>query len=822
MTDTTCAADLDGVPRIWLGPAGPGGQTRLFRRIVDTPRRPRSVGLELFVEMVYHLWINGRYVQRGPGFHHPHRRPVTSFDLTEHWHDGRNVIAVLVHSRGMATHNSIPTGEPGLIARLTLADGAGDVRQVVTDATWRATDRTGWRNDGPRRCWALGRVEVFDASAAPRGWQGLDYDDAAWPAAEAHAPATRIAGATWIPTHRPLLRIDWAPARAVVGFRQIPAAEHVLDPDEPAATFARFVLAQPWSAPRDVRLAGRLDADGGGITVGALRPDTAAALWVDLGAEFVGQILLECDCEGAGTLDVGWAERLLEDGRPDFVHKGVSYIDRVLAGPGAVTWEPIGFTGARYLAVMLRGFTGAVTLRRLGMRATEPALNWTGHFECDDEQLNRIWRMCERSIRVGTQEGLMDCPTREQAAYVGDGHPVARWLALLTGDLGYWRHLAVESLARQTRAGLIRTAVFTGRRACLIDYNLLAIIGTRDYLLCSGDTATARAALGALRRILAWFYARRDEGGLLRIGSETLDYTGDWEECYDPVHWDEAWGTGLFIDHAGMGWHNVGDPGIDRRGTNAAINALYVVAARALADVEDAVGADGGAALRARADRTAEAAAEAFFDPDRSAFVDGVRDGRPLAQISQQTNTWCLWARLGQPGRRRDVIERILREDDDDLARSGPYFWSYMLAMLVRERLHATALAEVRRLWGSMVDAGATTLWETFAGDEKDTWCHPWSAAPLELLLVDVLGLDPMSLRGARGVLRPRPDLLAHAAGRIPLPQGEAEIQWQQDVAGSATVSGRLPDGVEAELLAPDGTHVAIVRGGWSCQMNWG
>jgi hypothetical protein len=36
-----------------------------------------------------------------------------------------------------------------------------------------------------------------------------------------------------------------------------------------------------------------------------------------------------------------------------------------------------------------------------------------------------------------------------------------------------------------------------------------------------------------------------------------------------------------------------------------------------------------------------------------------------------------------------------------------------------------------------MLTGGATT-WEGFAGDEKDTMCHPWSTAPF-LHLITVL-----------------------------------------------------------------------------------
>src|SRR5690606_31281843 len=160
------------------------------------------------------------------------------------------------------------------------------------------------------------------------------------------------------------------------------------------------------------------------------------------------------------------------------------------------------FTGARYLSLWFRGFDGDVTIRAAGMRATEPALQWDGRFNCSDEALNRVWDLCARTQRVGTQEGLMDCPTREQACYVGDGHPVARWIYQLTGDARHWRYLVREQFARQAANGLIRSTPFSGRDDTLIDYTLLAVIHTREYLRATGDADAVRDLLPACRRVL--------------------------------------------------------------------------------------------------------------------------------------------------------------------------------------------------------------------------------------------------------------------------------------------------------------------------------
>jgi hypothetical protein len=90
-----------------------------------------------------------------------------------------------------------------------------------------------------------------------------------------------------------------------------------------------------------------------------------------------------------------------------------------------------------------------------------------------------------------------------------------------------------------------------------VDDNLHTIIGTRAYLLHSGDLAFVRQALPTLEGMLAYFSKRRNERGLFR-----LDAVG--------AHW--------YYD------------AITTSGVNAYYNAFFYGAARDLAEMEEAAG----------------------------------------------------------------------------------------------------------------------------------------------------------------------------------------------------------------------------------------
>ncbi len=784
----------------------------MFRRVFELPAVARDATLRMYAESIYHAWVNGKYVGRGPIFHHPTRHPFDTYDIAALLRPGRNAIAVLVHAPGIALHNSVPAGEPGLVADLRCACADGSVIRFEADGEWRATDQTGWRSDVPKRNWAIGFTECFDAGIAPANWQAVEFDDTAWQKATEVRPATSVAGAKYVAREIPQLRYAFREPGVLMGAFGIAAMPGNLA--EKGFHLAKSIMESSWLAPDRGLVIGREGRST--IRVSGLRQDRGAILCFDMGEEVAGNIILECRCGTSGTIDVGWSE-VAENGRPLLMRKGVSYVDRILARPGQVAWEQMNFTGLRYLALVVRGFEGEVTVNRLGVRTSEPDVRWIGRFHSNDERLNQIWAMCQRTLRVGTQEGQMDCPSREQSPYVGDGVLTARWFAQLTGDVRHWKYIIREQFRRQSPGGLVRPSIFTGSSDTLCDYSLLAVVGTRDYWRFTGDRETVCAVLPACRRALAWFTSQFDDRGLYVSNWEPTRNAREWENRYDPKWPDFVTKeqVNLFIDHPGMGWHNVDEAGIDRRGTNAAINALIVLTQRALADLEDAAGkGDRAVSLRAQADALAATIGREFFDQKRNAFADGIHEGRLLDQISEQTNTWAIAAGACDDRTGSAILQKLLTSHDPAIARNGPYFWAYLFPLLDRLGLNGLAMERARTLWGRMIDGGATTLWETFKGDDKDTWCHPWSGAAVEFCLAGLLGLPTLNCAAGKIVLGPRYDLMEKAEGACVTPAGYMSISWKRSGA-AVELSGELPDGVVATIQDPSGRAMAKVSGRW-------
>jgi hypothetical protein len=158
------------------------------------------------------------------------------------------------------------------------------------------------------------------------------------------------------------------------------------------------------------------------------------------------------------------------------------------------------------------------------------------------------------------------------------------------------------------------------------------------------------------------------------------------------------------------------------------------------------------------------------------------------------------------------VLQKLLESEDLTIARCGPYFWAYLYPELARLGLHELALRKTKQLWSKMLTGGATLLRETFLGDDLDSWCHPWSGAPLEFLLVHIAGLPDHNMDASKVILKPRYDLLDRCSASIMTRLGQFSIGWHRR-GDSADLTATLPLGVYANLIGPDGQLIKAIRG---------
>ncbi len=147
----------------------------LFRRTFTLEQLPKSALALVTADQSYHLWINEKFVCRGPARGFQRHWPVDEVDLSSFLVMGANVIAVRAYQPGQSNFQYRCEGTAGFL----FSAQWGDV-VVYSDTSWKARRQLGIRRGTVPVSIQLFPQEHFDARAEPAGWTGLDFDDSAW------------------------------------------------------------------------------------------------------------------------------------------------------------------------------------------------------------------------------------------------------------------------------------------------------------------------------------------------------------------------------------------------------------------------------------------------------------------------------------------------------------------------------------------------------------------------------------------------------------------------------------------------------------------
>ena len=929
----------------------------------DGPERPRNFYLALRKEIRvsgpitearcrcvadsrYKLFVNRRFVGRGPARSDPRWQSYDQYDLKPFLQPGRNVIAAIVHHYGEPTFSYV-LGRGGFLFEGEIGTDPGKTVEVLSDRYWKVKPLESWDDRTPRIDIQLGFTEVYDGRKEPHGWMEPDFDDGAW----AHATVIgKVGMEPWpalVPRDIPPLMEELRSPAAVVDMgRCAPALDdeafHIdfgrrITPNRDAVAYAATYVYSAqrtevvlhagsedgikiWlngakvldhhihrrSAPDQEQVDVVLEAGWNGILIkvdqsvgewdcyfhleggkdlvysaeksldgvdckwrmigpfdnemigdecigfetpyppergidfdatyegkaGAVRwnqydsvaermtgdrlissqevshspltthhspmslplrvdewsEDGDAYLVLDFGQEVVGYPRIEVEAPAGTMVDMGYSE-LLEEGRVCPHRNGVRYADRYIARNGRQVFETFGMRGFRYMMLTFRGTEGPVWVHDVGVNFSTYPVAHRGAFECSDERLNTIWEVGRTTVQLCMHDAYEDCPWREQAQWWGDARVEALVNYYAFGDAKLMAR-GLRQIAQSQRAdGLTQGMVPGGGRAWwLPGFSLIWVISLWEYVLYTGDENLVHELYPNVRRLLSWFDRQNGDRGLL-------------EEV-------PGW---IFTD-----WTD-----LDSGGEIAALNALYVGALEAASELSNLLRDEASAAkYKGRAHAVRTDFTLYLWSEEKGVYTDGVGSER----VSQHVNVLAaLYDIAGEE--KRDGIFQTIFEDESDVVQIGsPYFMFYALDALHHSDRGDQAIEIIRKRWGAMLDAGATTWWERFS--PEDSWCHGWSAGPTYFLSAEILGVKPKAPGFRRFEVKPRiGDLtdallnrtvhLTWAKGIVPTVRGDIPVSWKRDEE-TFHLKVALPKGCKAEIAIPkaDFGYPRILLGG--------
>jgi hypothetical protein len=178
--------------------------------------------------------------------------------------------------------------------------------------------------------------------------------------------------------------------------------------------------------------------------------------------------------------------------------------------------------------------------------------------------------------------------------------------------------------------------------------------------------------------------------------------------------------------------HDAPHPGIDRDGISCPLNSFFYGFLLILSDMAAFSGRPETEKLLNQASALKEAIRGTFWDG--SVFHDTVSEDGTLSEgTSWQTNSLAVYMGIPDPPSSRSAMEKMIA-GYSTLCRCTPYFHYYFLPALRRCGMDGEAKELIKKEWGVMTAAGATTTWETFLGNERDSLFHLWGTAPLNYL----------------------------------------------------------------------------------------
>jgi alpha-L-rhamnosidase len=756
-----------GTPQLeqgkWIWVPDPESSSNTFicaRKLFDLPSRPALALLKVAAATAYKLFVNGRYVGKGPVPDGHGHSVYDTHDVTELLTKGRNVFAFLVHYAGEGRREHRPT-RPGLLCQTEIEIGEEKL-VIATDETWKVRRATEWSDQGALIGEGLGFQELYDAAARVAGWEQVKFNERGWEQAVEIGASGSMPWGRLIARGIPQLAEESVLPRNVVGVFNAPPR----GPESPIADLPESISAAELVPLSDgsVKNPEALTSEDGVTHVKTPRGDSGTAIILDFGREVYGNVEVGIKGSGAGCIDIGYSETL-EDGRVKPNRGGLRYADRVLLHKGGLHWQSFQSRAFRFLQIEFRRCTRTVALEYVRVNLTSYPVKLVGTFECSDPVLNDIWQAAAYTTRLCMQETYISDPWRDRRQQWGETRALSRVAGFVFDDSSLLAQAIRQTAECQHRDGAIPLACPLGDGAPVSDYAFLWVFSILDHYAFSDDSGPLRRSYPNVRRLMEWFGRWAGEDGLLS------NVPGR-----------------LYIDAADM----------EKRGTVTALNCLYYQGLRVAGVIASIAGMQHEAEdMTAAAGRLRIAINKHLYSPTRGLYADSRVDGKLVENYSRQTNILAALFDIPDHYQKSTICRQLLNGALPEIA--TPFFTSLLLEVLYSADLHPEALDIIRRRWGVMVEAGSGTTWERF--DQDGSLCHGSSVSPARDLIAEYVGIKPI-LGSHRFSVAPHTGGLKWAKGTVNTKSGPLTVDWR---AGRdyLVIHVDVPQGLRVDVYPP-------------------
>lgn len=555
---------------------------------------------------------------------------------------------------------------------------------------------------------------------------------------------------------------------------------------------------------------------------------------VDLGQNFAGVVRIRLRGPAGTTVRLTHSEVVGKDGELDVTYIQLLPVlhwfqrDRVTLSGRDEWWQPW-FTVHGFRYVEVDGLEHDLAPDDVEGVVLSSAMPETGAFDCSDDRLVQWRRNVMWSLRSNFMDTATDCPTRERSGWTGDIQLFAPSALTMVDAHGFLRRylasLALEQRPDGRIPAIIPAETSSSRRsrnvvswafefqATSVGWGDAAVYLPEILHRYRGDTDVLRELYPVMLRWVDQLERRTRPRGLLgrlaarvhgrgrRLPDGVVAVGYDFGEWLRP---DENI-VGIVVENFTLGHPEV------------ATAYLCHTAARLAAVARTLGRGDDATRLDALSSRTRRAYREAFVRADGSIGADK-QDDYVRAIAFGLLDEHEVPAALG----------RLLAKIEGNGHHLGTGFLSTpMLLEVLADHGHEDVvwrllLQTSNPSWLHQVEAGATTVWETWEGHDsdgnaKESHNHYAFGSIAAFLTERVAGLAPAAPGYEAIEIKPLVDgPLTHASASVLTPYGTASVAWRRDdVDGERRIS--------LDVVVPPGSRARVdVAGHETCEIGAG
>lgn len=497
-------------------------------------------------------------------------------------------------------------------------------------------------------------------------------------------------------------------------------------------------------------------------------------LMYDLGEQDIGYYRLELIAPAGVVLDICGVEYITPDGRIQNTWANRNTL-RYITREGVNRFTSFKRRSGRYIFLTFRNLTAPVKILNFQLIESTYPVHYIGSFNCSDARLDNIWTISTRTLKLCMEDTFTDCPLYEQTHWVGDARNESLFAYSVFDSQDIAKrciNLTAQSLERLPFAGCQTPSCWD---VLIPAWSFLWGISVYDYYNYTNDKEFLKKAYPYVIQNL--------KGAEKYINKDDL-FSGPFWNFFD---WTAIDSNQKTVTHNSM---------------------LMIGAIDSAIKIGDAINNTTHTQWLKEMRQRLVNGVNKLYDNTRGAYVDSVRDDGSLSpSISQHTSFLALLYDIAPTDYRENLIRNITIPPEKMVKVGSPFAMLYLYETYEKLGMQERIVDEIYKNYLPMLEAGATTVWESFptgttgsGGFPTRSHCHAWSSAPSYYLNRIVLGVVPVEPSATKVKLSPYLCGLKWAKGTVATARGTISVGWKLVDNNTVEINYTAPETIAVEF----------------------